>query len=182
MSLDEKEESLNKKNMLRKSVILSFIVGALFLLFYWIHANYLIHPVAGTSMEVALQNGDHVLMNKRSPIVRYSVIGFSVSGEEGMYVKRVIGMPGDAVLVQGNRLTLSVEDSKFATTYSFELDNQTAKELHGIKSIPAQSYFVMGDHVSVSKDSRFFGFVKETKIEGKVQYKISSLTKITPIN
>ena len=167
-----------KKKWIRNGLISVLLLG----LFYWIQANYLIHPVAGTSMEASLQDGDHVLLNKRSPIVRYSVIGFSAHGEDGMFVKRVIGMPGDAVLIEGNRLILSVGDSRFTTRYSFELDSNAAKELYGIKAIPSHSYFVMGDHVSVSKDSRSFGLVKKTEIEGKVQYKISSFTEIKPVN
>ncbi|MDN6003126.1 MAG: signal peptidase I [Enterococcus sp.] len=182
MSSEKKQKRLTKKSIIRRGVIISFLFGIVFFLFCWIHENYLIHPVAGTSMEVTLKDGDHVFLNKRSPIDRYSIIGFSVSGEEGMFVKRILGMPGDAILIQGNQLTLSVGDSTFKTTYSFELDSQVAKEMHGLKEIPSQSYFVMGDHVSVSKDSRFFGFVEGTEIEGKVQYEISSLTDIHPIN
>lgn len=133
-------------------------------------------------MEDALQNGDRVFLNRKSSITRYSVVGFSLSKEEGMFVKRVIGMPGDSIVVQGNRLTLSVGDRSFNTTYSFELTSDVSQEIKDLKKIPPRSYFVIGDNVSVSRDSRSFGLVKRQKIEGKVQYKIYPLSEIRPIN
>lgn len=162
-----------------------FFLGLILLLTtgsYWLHTTYLVHPIAGTSMQDTLQDGDQVLINKRSTLTRYSVIGFSVSGEEGMFVKRIIGMPGDSLLVQGNRMTLSLESSTFSTTISFELTNEVAEDLRGLKNIPVDTYFVIGDHVSVSMDSRSFGLVEKKKVEGKAQYKVCPLTEICPIN
>lgn len=159
-----------------------FFVAVLLILFSWIHHNYLIHPVAGTSMQESLQDGDRVLLNKRSPIVRYSVIGFSVPEEDGMFVKRVIGLPGDSVLVQGNRLILSIGDEGFTTTYTFDLEPKAARQMKQETTIPSQHYFVIGDHTAVSKDSRSFGWVAAEKVEGKVQYRVYPLSEFGPIN
>lgn len=159
-----------------------FFITGLLILFSWVHYNYLIHPVAGTSMQESLQDGDRVLLNKRSPIVRYSVIGFSVPEEDGMFVKRVIGLPGDSVLVQGNRLVLSIGDEGFTTTYTFDLEPKVARQLKQDTTIPPQHYFVIGDHTAVSKDSRSFGWVAAETIEGKVQYRVYPFAEFGPIN
>ncbi|MBO1306235.1 signal peptidase I [Enterococcus sp. 669A] len=157
-------------------------VAALLILFGWVHRSYLIHPVAGTSMQEALQDGDRILLSKRSPIVRYSVIGFSMPEEDGMFVKRVIGLPGDSVLVQGNRLVLSIGDEGFTTTYTFDLDAKAARQLKKTTTIPEGHYFVIGDHTAVSKDSRTFGWVQAADIEGKVQYRLYPFSAFGPIN
>ncbi|MGG5315048.1 signal peptidase I [Enterococcus sp. AZ072] len=180
MSTHRKRQlSIHWLKVLVKSVL---FIAMLVILFSWVHHNYLIHPVAGTSMQESLQDGDRVLLNKRSSIVRYSVIGFSVSEEEGMFVKRVIGLPGDSVLVQGNRLILSIGDEGFTTTYTFDLEPKTARELKKEATIPPHHYFVIGDHTAVSKDSRSFGWVDAEKVEGKVQYRVYPFSEFGPIN
>ena len=180
---NKRREKRNERRTLIQLAFKSLVTLAVFLsLFSWLHAHYLIHPVAGTSMQEALQDGDRVLLNKKASIVRYSVIGFSVPEESGMFVKRVIGLPGDAILVQGNRLILSIGDEGFTTTYTFDLDEKAAYKLRKETTIPAGSYFVIGDHTAVSKDSRFFGLVNQTDIEGKVQYRVYPFSAFGPIN
>ena len=133
-------------------------------------------------MQETLQDGDRVVISRKSSIDRYSIIGFSVSGEEGLFVKRIVGIPGDSIMVQGQRLILSLDDSSFRTTYSYELTNEVAEQMGSLKKIPSNAYFVIGDHVSVSKDSRSFGLVRRNTIEGKVQYKIYPFSELNPIN
>lgn len=182
MSQETLKKFFREKKKRTKLMKLTVLLGIFFFSFYWIGKHYLIHPVAGTSMEDSLHDGDKVFLNRTSPIVRYSVIGFSVPGEEGMFVKRVLGVPGDHILIQGNRLILSTGNEEFTTTYRFDLDPNVAQRVKGSKVIPPKMYFVIGDHASVSKDSRSFGWVKKENIEGKVQYKVYPLSKIGPMN
>ncbi|MEO1769355.1 MULTISPECIES: signal peptidase I [Enterococcus] len=171
-----------KTNPLKEILLAIFSCCMVAFVLLWVHTNYLIHPVAGTSMEGSLQDGDYVLVNKKSPISRYSIIGFSMPKESGMFVKRIIGLPGDAMLIQGNRLILSIGDKEFSTTYIFEIDPRVAHQLSGKTTIPKDYYFVLGDHTAVSKDSRSFGLVQLSDIEGKVQYSLYPFYKLRPIN
>lgn len=117
-----------------------------------------------------------VLVKKRDLINRYDVIAFSIKGEDGKFVKRVIGMPGDTLFIQNDRMILNIgEHGKFETTYTFQLSPAVSEEVQALNKIPKDFYFTIGDHVDVSKDSRTFGFVPKSLIEGKVQFQMPSI-------
>lgn len=115
-------------------------------------------------MAPTLNNGDSVIVKKHTHITRYEMIAFSIPKEKGMLVKRVIGMPGDAVIIQQNELILNIGDrAAFNNTYRIHLEEYQAQQLQHIKRIPENQYFVLGDHIDVSKDSREFGFVQKSQ-------------------
>ncbi len=90
-----------------------------------------------------------------------------------MFVKRVIGLPGDSMFVRNGRMVLNIgEQGDFETTSSFQLSPTVAEEFQTLNKIPEDVYFVIGDHVEVSKDSRTFGFVQQKAIEGTVQFRL----------
>ena len=79
--------------------------------------------------------------------------------EEGMFVKRVIGLPGDSMFVRNGRMVLDIgEQGDFETTNTYQLSPTVADEFQTLNKIPEDVYFVIGDHVDVSKDSRSFWF------------------------
>lgn len=129
-------------------------------------------------MKPTLTEKDMVLVKKRDPIRRYDVIAFSVKGEDGKFVKRVIGMPGDTMFIRNDRMVLNIgEHGDFETTYTFQLSPAIAEEFQGLTKIPKGMYFTTGDHIDVSKDSRTFGFAKKNDIEGTVQFHLPSLIR-----
>lgn len=134
-------------------------------------------------MAPILNNGDSVIVKKHTRITRYEMIAFSIPKEKGMLVKRVIGMPGDAVIVQRNELILNIGDrAAFNNTYRIHLEEYQAQQLQHIKRIPENQYFVLGDHIDVSKDSREFGFVQRKSIEGIVIDRIWPLNSFGRVN
>ncbi|MCT6889698.1 MAG: signal peptidase I, partial [Lactobacillus sp.] len=52
------------------------------------------------------------------------------------------------------------------------------KKMKKTNEVPKDSYFVMGDHRSVSKDSRYIGAIPRSKIEGVVKYRYWPLNRI----
>ncbi|MGO2637723.1 MAG: signal peptidase I [Enterococcus viikkiensis] len=162
-----------KAAMLTVLILVALFVSILFVINGQLKKNLSIHTISGTSMVPTLTEKDMVIVQKRTPIQRYDIVAFSVTKEEGMFVKRVIGLPGDSMLVRNGRMVLDIgEQGDFETTSSFQLAPTVAEEFQTLNKIPEDVYFVIGDHVDVSKDSRTFGFVQQKAIEGTVQFRL----------
>ena len=132
--------------------------------------QFIRHNISGSSMTPTLVDGQPVVIKKKATIQRYDVIAFSVLEEPDLFVKRVIGVPGDAVFLVGSRLVIDLDGTgQFVTTYSVDLSASLAQRWKGLSEIPDGRYFVLGDQLTVSKDSRSFGWVSALRIEGRVE-------------
>lgn len=168
------------------SWVIPILVGLLIALLV---KNYLFQVVRvdGTSMQPNLENNERVFVWKPEKIKRLSVIVFDAHGEDPVatqstdYVKRVIGLPGDTInyrdgvlYVNGKEVPqkfISENQRKQGTGANWSLASIAKKYGwdKGPTEVPADSYFVLGDHRSVSNDSRYWGFVKKSKIDGTVK-------------
>lgn len=130
--------------------------------------------VDGTSMATTLENKDVMFQEKISlyfhDIKRGNIITFNSRDEKQRpYIKRVIGLAGDQIELKNGRVFLNGKELKEGylpqgtETYGgdFLKDNT-------IYTVPEGHIFVMGDNRKVSYDSRFFGAVKLSDIEGHV--------------
>ncbi|MDA8222609.1 signal peptidase I, partial [Desulfosporosinus sp.] len=84
------------------------------------------------------------------------------SGEKDDLVKRVIGLPGEEIQVKdGNVLVngAALEESYLLEKPDYQYDSVT---------VPADSYFVLGDNRRSSNDSHMWGFLPKQNITGKV--------------
>ena len=93
---------------------------------------------------------------------REDVIAFSCEGLKANLVKRIVGMPGDEVVTEGGVLYVNGQKLK-------EIGEVTGEE-RKVYVVPADCYFVMGDHAEESVDSRdpLVGYVPAERIIGKV--------------
>lgn len=139
------------------------------LIIVFIRTTFIVHPISGKSMEDTLNSGDWVLINKRKELNRYGIVAFSDHLNKDLLVKRIIGQPGDSYIIQNNVMILDLGNSNsFQTTIQIELEKDVANELRNRTTIPENAYFVMGDNVDISNDSRSFGFVSNKQIEGRM--------------
>ena len=144
--------------------------------------------VDGSSMQLNLQINERVVCLKQAKIHRGSVVVFDANGVDPQvsvkteYVKRVIGLPGDTVEAKNGNLYVNskkVNQSYISkserssgtgtwTLHSISQENSWVSH-NGAYKVPKGEYFVLGDHRSVSNDSRYWGFVPKSKIVGVVK-------------
>jgi signal peptidase I len=149
-----------------RDVVISVSVSAFIIIFLYQPVR-----VEGTSMLPELEDQDRLFINKMAyrvgDIHRGDVVVFQYPRDhEKSYIKRVIALPGDdlridhgEVYVNGNRIEESYVPRRFA-------DDRSQPEM----TVPVHEYFVMGDHRSISSDSRDFGPVERELIYGKAAF------------
>ncbi len=127
--------------------------------------------VEGTSMQPRLHDQDRLFINKFvyrfEKVSRGDVVVFHYPRDpEKSYIKRVIALPGDdvrindgEVFVNGERLDEPYVPRRFRDARSM-----------ADTVVPAHEYWVMGDHRSISSDSRDFGPVERSLIYGKAAF------------
>ena len=127
--------------------------------------------IPSSSMEPTLQINDRLIIEKmtyrfRQP-ERGEIIVFDATeaiqqlGWNGAFIKRVIGLPGDEVMVrngdvQVNGQILKEPYIKNAPKYDF-----------GPVVVPKNSYLVLGDNRNNSSDSHVWGYVPDENIIGR---------------
>ena len=134
--------------------------------------TFLYQPVKveGTSMLPRLEDQDRLFINKFvyrfEDISRGDVIVFNYPRDpEKSYIKRVIALPGDR---------LSIDDGRVFVNGVLLKEPYVPKRYSDVRSLaamtlPPHQYFVMGDHRSISSDSRDFGPVDRYFIYGKAE-------------
>lgn len=135
--------------------------------------TFLYQPVRveGTSMLPELQDQDRLFINKFvyrfEKIERGDIVVFHYPRDpEKSYIKRVIALPGDTLRIDRGRVYVNghfLSESYVPAQYK---DFRSLPE----EVIPAGEYFVMGDHRSISSDSRDFGAVDRNLIYGKAAF------------
>lgn len=136
--------------------------------------------IYGNSMSPSLTEGNIVLSVKGSKFKTGDVIAFYYNNK--ILVKRVIAQPGEWVNIDqdGTVYVNSVAvDEPYISEKAFgECDLKLPYQ------VPESRIFVMGDHRSVSIDSRntSIGCVAEEQIVGKVVFRVWPLTAIGPVN
>ena len=141
--------------------------------------------VSGSSMEPTLHHGDQLIMDKLtyhfSEPERFDIIVFPFQYEDNTYyVKRVIGLPGDTIKAQNGVLYRKnageesfeiVEEPYLGEIWTQTLPAPGEQEYYivdGCIVVPEGMVYVMGDHRSVSSDSRSFGPIPMSSIVGVV--------------
>ena len=85
---------------------------------------------------------------------------------ESLYLKRVIGLPGERIDYQDGKLL--VNHKSIYDDFSYETEDFVWEQIAS-EPIPKGYYFVLGDNRMISKDSRIFGLVLEKQILGIVK-------------
>ncbi|QFJ56251.1 signal peptidase I [Pseudobutyrivibrio xylanivorans] len=133
--------------------------------------------VSGSSMEDTLSDGDNLIVDKVSYKLhdpeRFDVVVFPYQYEEDTYyIKRIIGLPGESVRIDGGG-NIYVNDQLLTENYGTETILNPGLANTEIYLGPGE-YFVLGDNRNNSTDSRFeaVGNIKGDDIVGKAWLRV----------
>lgn len=135
--------------------------------------TFLYQPVRveGTSMLPRLEDSDRLFINKFvyhvSSIERGDVVVFHYPRDpEKSYIKRVIALPGDRISIDRGQVWLNGKPLRETYVPLEYRDSRSMAEM----IVPPDCYFMMGDHRSISSDSREFGPVERSLVYGKAVF------------
>lgn len=182
------EEAKKKKKIKRKSAFREYaeaaaiaVLLALFIRTFVVQA----FKIPSGSMEPTLLIGDHILVNKfiygvKIPFVHATLIPISSPDRGDVvvfiypvdktkdFIKRVIGLPGDKIEIQDQKIFVNGEI--YEDKHGYYADRRVRKSNPGHPeqfTVPKGHIFVMGDNRDHSYDSRYWGYVPMDTIKGK---------------
>jgi len=149
-----------------RDVAVSAVASILFILFLYQPVR-----VEGTSMMPRLENHDRLFINKFvyhfEAIDHDDVVVFHYPLDPSKsYIKRVIGLPGDRIEIIHGQVWLNGRKLRERYVPARYRDSDSMAAM----IVPKDCYFVMGDHRSISSDSRAFGPVERSLIYGKAEF------------
>src|SRR4051812_347788 len=149
-----------------RDLVLSLGISAFIIIFLYQPVK-----VEGTSMMPSLQDQERIFVNKfvyrLEPIERGDVVVFRYPRDPSKsYIKRVIGMAGDQIRIDNGQVYVNGK----ALDETYVPSEYTDERSYPNIVVPTHCYFVLGDHRSMSNDSRDFGAVNEGFIYGKAVF------------
>lgn len=157
-----------------RDLIVSLAISAFIIVFIYQPVK-----VEGTSMMPSLEDQERIFVNKfvyrLEPISRGDIVVFRYPRDPSKsYIKRVIGVAGDRVRIDGGQVYVNgeaLEEDYVPPAYA---DARSYPET----VVPPNSYLVLGDHRSMSNDSRDFGPVNQSYIYGKAVFGYWPMDKV----
>ena len=128
--------------------------------------------ISSSSMLPTLAPGDVVLVSQSGAslpdLERGDLVTFASPADGDRALKRVVGLPGDRVVVKD--AVLYVDDRPVAEPY---VDHERIDGYYSrTYSVPPGSFFVMGDNRGNSTDSRDYGPVPEASLQARVLLRV----------
>ena len=168
----ESVKSVMMKEALSWGKMIVFVVAMATILHQFVIVNA---SIPTGSMENLIMPNDRIVAFRFSYMLsdpaRYDVIIFRYPRDESqLYVKRIVGLPGETVNIRDGRVYIN--DSQIPLRYDFIRDNPQGN--YGPFFVPEYSYFVLGDNRNNSEDSRSWTnnhFVHRDAILGRAIFK-----------
>ena len=140
--------------------------------------------VSGTSMDNTFQDGQYLIIDELSYdfhapqrgdviVFKYPDTPQATAGQNdvGKYlIKRVIGLPGETVIVNENTVTIknAANPNGFVLSEPYVSSDLGTHQEDVTVTLSSSQYFVMGDNRAVSYDSRLWGPLPKSDITGRV--------------
>ncbi|MFA6050748.1 MAG: signal peptidase I, partial [Candidatus Paceibacterota bacterium] len=181
--MEQHEMPIKKKSALR-----DFLEALIIALAIALPVKYfLISPfiVVGTSMYPTFLDKDYLIIDKlvytfKEP-ERGDVVVFRPPYSDSTYfIKRVIGLPGEEVIVKDGVVTI-VKNPKTPNEERIVLNEpyvSSMRESSNDVTLGVDEYYVLGDNRSVSSDSRVWGPLPKNRISGRVDLRLFPIKEI----
>jgi signal peptidase I len=149
-----------------RDLIISLAISAFIIIFIYQPVK-----VEGTSMMPSLEDQERIFVNKfvyrLEAIEHGDIVVFRYPRDPSKsYIKRVVGVAGDRIRIDGGQVFVNdeaLDEDYVPVAYA---DARSYPET----VVPPHCYFVLGDHRSMSNDSRDFGPVNQSYIYGKAVF------------
>jgi signal peptidase I len=169
----------------RKELIDFFKMVVWFALFFFCLRTFVVEgfEIQGSSMEPTLEENERLFVLKFvyrfDNVERGDVIVFLYPEDRSRrFIKRVIGLPGDTVEIRKGQVWVNGKELQEA--YLNESYFRPERDVSKV-TVPADCYYVLGDHRSVSSDSRSGWFVPRKNIVGKAALRFWPVTRFGTI-
>lgn len=147
--------------------------------------SFVVRPfiVNGNSMDPTIQNQEYILIDqvtyKLEEPERGDVVIFRAPPEpKKFYIKRIIGLPGETVHIDGTKVTITNKENP--NGFTLDEDFITHTQANNLSTtVPEDEYFVMGDNRAGSFDSRMWGTLPKEEIRGRAWLRLFPFTNIT---
>jgi signal peptidase I len=155
-------------------ICLAAVIGSLVAL----KTSSRVYREVSVSMEDTLMPGDTMFVVPTGQVHRGDIIVEEQGGDasDDLYIRRVIGLPGDHVVCCDAQGRITVNGKPLNETYLFPGDQ--ASYVPFDVTVPAGKYWLLGDHRSDADDSRYLGPLQVTVI-GRVYLLLRSGRLIT---
>jgi signal peptidase I len=189
----EKPKGFNTKRFV--DIIQGFVV---FLALLVIAYLFFVIPsqVDGSSMYPNLVDNEILLTNRLVQIIggpgkpfknydyqRGDIVVFKLENFEKDLIKRVIGLPGDTVMIKDYKVFVNGEllNEQYIDFANYPTEEDSFMQEGIAKTVPEGYYFVLGDNRPGSKDSRNadVGFVERKRIKGSPFLRLYPFNKLT---
>jgi signal peptidase I len=166
--IEQPSESLGYPSIWRELIEVVETILIALVLYFAIDAVFARVRVENISMETTLMPGDLLVVNK----LAYKngnyhtgdvVIFHNPNYTKEDFIKRIIGVPGDIVVVKGGKVYVN----------NVELNERyinAPPDYEGEWQVPGDALFVLGDNRNQSSDSHSWGFVPLSDVVGKALF------------
>jgi len=178
--LEPKNTKSTLKSILKEVSIFAVIALCIVLPFRMFVAEPYI--VSGASMDPTFKTGDYLIVDKLSYELgepqRNSVVVFKYPNDTSKnFIKRIIGLPGDTVVMGGNEVKIINKDNPegFIVDQSYVVHTSPGTFT---QTLGTDEYFAMGDNRAESFDSRSWGVLPRKDMLGRPILRLFPITKI----
>lgn len=149
-----------------RDLCISIGISAFFIIFLYQPVK-----VEGTSMLPGLHDQERIFVNKFvyriEPISRGDIVVFRYPKDPNKsYIKRVVAVGGDTVVIDRGRVYVNGYLLKEPYVPAQFIDSRSMLQI----AVPQNALFVLGDHRSLSNDSRDFGPIDRSYVSGKAVF------------